>query len=105
MENLEKSNYRNYKEGINNMSEFLGTVQVSKETGIPAYRIRAYCREGRVRFLTSGRRYLFNLAWLEHDLYKIANENMRSRSEQKDNFGQRKDESKKEVSRWSLFRK
>ena len=105
MENSEKLKYRNYKEGINNMSEFLGTVQVSKETGIPAYRIRAYCREGRVRFLTSGRRYLFNSEWLEHDLYRIANENMRSRREQKENLDkQRNDKKTKGAVKW-IFRK
>lgn len=56
--------------------------------GITSYRLRLLCKEGKIRHLMVGNRYIVKLSWVIEDLEKMAEENLRKLEEQKPVYGQ-----------------
>lgn len=48
-----------------------------KDCGQPRYRIMQWIKQGKIRYVKAGNRYLLNKEWLEEDIQKMAEENLK----------------------------
>lgn len=59
------------------MSRWMLLKQAAIASGHPEYRLRQWCIQKKIRFNKAGNRYIINLDWLDEDLARMAEENIR----------------------------
>ena len=59
------------------MGKFMCLKQAAEASGHPEYRLRQWCIKKMIRFNRAGNKYIINLDWLEEDLARMAEENIK----------------------------
>lgn len=69
------------------MGKFMSLRQAAEETGMAEYTLRMYCKQGKIRCNRSGVKYILRIDWLEEDLQKQAEGNLRNTESENNNYG------------------